>query len=186
MKFILSFGFAVLILISCSSLAVPENAPSPVATRLPSTSTPSRQYPVPSSTDIQLPFNPDMGSDEYCKPPYAVLPVEDGNDISEDEITHELVNIWLRRYKQTGAPPACRIEDYTIEKVYSDPSVYSQALEPRGDFMRVVVFSVKPIQIPSDWMSFPGELDQDNWLHVSHIVAVTKTNEGYTLEFAYP
>ena len=141
---------------------------------------------MPSSTDIQLPFNSDSETNEYCKPPFAVLPVEDGNDISEDEIVYELIGMWLRRYKQDAAPPFCRIADYSVDKVYDDPGIYSQVLEPRGDFKRVVVFSVKLTQVPSDWMGFTGELDQDNWLHISHIVAITETNEGYTLEFTYP
>lgn len=144
------------------------------------------QLPVPSPTDIRLPINPDAGSNEYCKPPSAILPVEDGNDISEDEIVHELVKIWLRRYKQPAAPAFCRIADYSIDKVYDDPAIYSKVLEPRGDFKRVVAFSVKLIRVPSDWMSFAGDLDQENWLHISHIVAITKTSVGYKLEFAYP
>ena len=112
--------------------------------------------------------------------------MEDGNDISEDEIVYELVKIWLRRYKQPAAPSFCRIADFTIDSVYDDPGIYSKVLEPRGDFKRVVVFSVKPVTVPSDWMSFAGELDQENWLHISHIVAITETSEGYKLEFAYP
>ncbi len=79
--------------------------------------------------------------------------------------------------------PHCR---FTIDNVYDDPGIYSKVLEPRGDFKRVVVFSVKLVQVSSDWMSFAGELDQENWLHVSHIVAITRTSEGYKLEFAYP
>src|SRR6266508_3289804 len=94
--------------------------------------------------------------------------------------------MWLRRYKNPEAHPYCRIDGYTIDKVYYDPGVNSQPLEPKGDFMRMVVFSVKLIQIPNEWMSFAGELDQNNWLHVSHIVAISKTNEGYKMEFAYP
>jgi hypothetical protein len=154
----------------------------PAATSMPEFT----QLVAPSPTGMQLPFNPDTGSNEYCKPPYAVLSIEEGNDISEDEIVHELLKIWLRRYKQPEAPAFCRIADYSIDKVYNDPGVYSKVLEPRGDFKRVAVFSVKLIQVPSDWMSFAGELDQDNWLHVSHIVAITKTSDGYTLEFANP
>ena len=92
----------------------------------------------------------------------------------------------MRRYNQPNAPLSCRIAAYTIDKVYDDPGIYSQALEPRGDFKRVIVLSVKLIQLPSDWMSFAGELDQDNWLHVTHIVAITETSEGYKMEFAYP
>jgi hypothetical protein len=190
MKILSVFLLPGFLLVGCSSLAAQPITAVP-ATSLPTTKAATSaleltQFVVPSPTDIQLPINPDVGSSEYCKPPFAILPVEDGNDISEDEITYELVRMWLRRYKQPQAPALCRIADYSIDKVYDDPGIYSKVLEPRGDFKRVVVFSVKLVQVPSDWMSFAGELDQENWLHISHIVAITKTNEGYTLEFAYP
>ena len=35
----------------------------------------------------------------------------------------------------------------------------SLPLEPKGDFMRNVQFSIKLIQIPTDWMSWAGEFD---------------------------
>jgi hypothetical protein len=189
MKILFAFSLASFLLTGCSSL--PYQSPTVTLTgsnaTQAATSIPEfTQLSVASPTDIQLSFNPDAGNNEYCKPPYAILPVEDGNDISEDEIVHELVKIWLRRYKQPEAPGFCRIADYSIDKVYDNPGIYSKVLEPRGDFKRVVVFSVKLIQVPSGWMSFAGELDQENWLHISHIVTITKINEGYKLEFANP
>jgi len=189
MKHLLAFSLVGFLLIGCGSLPA-QSVTAPPAVTIPSQSATSApeftQFPIPSPTAIQLPYNPDAVSQEYCKPPYAILPVEDGNDISEDEIVYQLVRIWLRRYKQPEAPAFCRIADYSIDKVYDDPGIYSQVLEPRGDFKRVIVFSVKLVQVPSDWMSFAGQLDQENWLHTSHIVAITKTSEGYTLEFANP
>jgi hypothetical protein len=190
MKIFFAFSLIAFLLMGCSSQPAYSMTTTPLAdipSQAASATAVFTQLPVPSPTDIQLPFGSDTGDDqEYCKAPYAVLPVEDGNDISEDEIVYELVRIWLRRYSQPAAPALCRIAAYSIDKVYDDPGIYAKVLEPRGDFKRVVVFSVKLIQVPSDWMSFSGELDQDNWLHVSHIVAITKTNEGYKLEFAYP
>jgi hypothetical protein len=189
MKFFLAFSLAAFLFLGCSfvpnrsvTASRTESTAAQPATFIPEVT----QIPMASPTDIQLPFNPEADVEEYCKPPYAVLPVEDGNDISEDEIVHELVKIWLRRYRQPEAPGLCRIADYSIDQVYDDPGIYSKVLEPRGDFKRVVVFSVKLVQVPSDWMSFAGELDQENWLHISHIVAITKTNEGYRLDFANP
>jgi hypothetical protein len=165
------------------------NTPTLVATVIPTlvTSTPIfRQDLTPSPTNIQLPFNPEVKNNGDCKPPYAILPVSDNNDISEDEIVYELIQIWLRRYANPNADLFCRIDRYTIDKVYYDLSILSGPLEPRGDFMRVVLFSVKLLQVPSDWMSFSGELDQENWLHLSQPVAVFKTNDGYTMQLAYP
>ena len=189
MKIFLVFSFIEFILSGCGSLPA-HSATAPSAVTIPSQSVTSApeftQFPLPSPTDIQLPYNPDAGSQEYCKPPYAILPVEENNDISEDEIVYELVRIWLRRYKQPEAPAFCRIAEYSIDKVYDDPGIYTQVLAPRGDFKRVIVFSVKLVQVPSDWMSFAGQLDQENWLHIRHIVAITKTSEGYMLEFANP
>jgi hypothetical protein len=151
----------------------------------PATSTVSLDLTA-SPTDAPLPLNTNAGSDEYCRPPYAILPVGDDNDISEDEIVYELMRIWLRRYSDPNAPAACRIDGFTINEVYYDKDILSQSLEPRGDFMRLVDFSVKLIQPPAEWMSFSGELDQEHWLHLRHPVSVFETLEGYTMQFAYP
>lgn len=145
-----------------------------------------RQEASPPPTDIQLPFNSTVENNEYCKSPSTNVAVSDNNDISEDEIVYQLLKIWLRRYANPNVPLFCRIDAYTIDKVYYDLSLLSGPLEPRGDFMRVAVFSVKLIQASNDWMSFSGELDPENWLHLSQPVAVFKTNEGYTMQFAYP
>ena len=182
MKFLVALFFIGFLLIGCTSVVA-----TPISTVLPiSTHTATSQAVIPSPTSLALPSNSETGSDEYCKPPYAVLPVSDGNDISEDEIVYELMKIWLRRYASPDAPLSCRIDGFTIDRVYFDRDILSRPLEPRGDFMRLVDFSVKPIQAPSDWMSFSGELDPKNWLHVRHPVSVFETLEGYTMQFAYP
>lgn len=183
--------FIGLLLMGCSATVPAATLPSITSTSTdtasPSTSTPIfRQALISTPTDIQLPFNPNVSNGEYCRSPYALLAVIENNDISENEIVYKLVKIWLRRYKQPNAPAFCRIDDYTIDKVYDAPGLYSTALEPRGDLMRVIAFSVKLVQIPNDWMSFAGELDQNNWLHLGHIVAITKTTEGYKMQFANP
>jgi hypothetical protein len=171
------------------------NTPSPISIDVPASVPPTpnvsstpvfRQDVYPSPTAIQLPFNSKVENNEFCKSPSANLAVSENNDISEDEIVYQLIKIWLRRYSNPSAPLFCRIDGYTIENIYYDLSILSGPLEPRGDFMRVADFSVKLIQIPSDWMSFSGELDQENWLHLSQPVAVFKTNEGYTMQFAHP
>jgi hypothetical protein len=171
-----------LFIVACNT-----SVPAPTVIRSSVTPTPIfTQGFIPSPTDIQLPFNSESRINEYCQPPSAILPVSDNNDISEDEIVYELTKIWLRRYANPNAPLFCRIDGYTIDKVYYDLSILSGPLEPKGDFMRVVVFSVKLIQVSSDWMGFTGELDQENWLHLRQPVAIFKTNHGYTMQFAYP
>jgi hypothetical protein len=108
MKTILAPLLAGLILSGCGfagSQSAPVTPPKPTRAQTITLIPEVTHLPVPSPTDIQLPFNPDAGSNGYCKPPSAILPVEDGNDISEDKIVHELVKIWLSRYQQPAAPP---------------------------------------------------------------------------------
>jgi hypothetical protein len=177
-SFLIGFLF-----IGCTSVPVPATT---VPSEQPASTPILRNNAVSSPTAIQLPYNPEVSSDDYCKPPYAVLQVSENSNLSQDEIVYELMDIWLKRYASPDAPPFCRIDGYTIDKVYDNPAGYSSALEPKGDFMRIVSFSVKLIQIPTDWMSLSGELDQENWLHTSHVVAISKISDGYRLEFAYP
>lgn len=181
MKILFAFCLIGFLLFGCASVAAPTTTIPPI-----STDTETSSAVIPSPTDPPLPSDSETNSDAYCKPPYAVLPVGDGNDISEDEIIYALMNVWLRRYSDPNAPLFCRINAFTIDDVFYDINILSQPLEPRGDFMRVVAFSVKPIQTTNAWMSFSGERDQENWLHVRHAVAVFETTEGYTMEFAYP
>jgi hypothetical protein len=171
------------LLIGCASTAAPVATVLPASTQ---TTTPFAAPPFGQDIISSPTFSSETGSDEYCRPPYAVLSVSDGDDISEDEIVYELMEIWLKRYISPDAPPLCRIDGFTIDKVYFDLDILSRPLEPRGDFMRLVEFSVKLIQSSTDWMSFSGELDQEHWLHVRHSVSIFELPEGYTMQFAYP
>jgi hypothetical protein len=163
-----------------TSLPTSNSTPEPATTEV------FRQNIAATATDIQLPYNLVTESSEYCQSPYAILPMRDTENLSEDEIAYKLVDIWLSRYKKPEAHPYCRIDDYTIDKVYYDERTPYLPLEPKGDIMRVVIFSVKLIQVPADWMALSGEIDQNNWLHTAHAIAIFKTTEGYTMEFANP
>jgi hypothetical protein len=120
------------------------------------------------------------------KPPYAALSLVSAVDLSEEEITRKLVDEWLNRYTGLAVDPFCRIDNYRIDDISSDPKVNSLPLQPRGDFMRVVKFSVKLIQLPSDWMSFQGELDQENWLNIRQYVSISTVGDDYVMVFSHP
>jgi hypothetical protein len=165
---------------SVTSPAITSSDIKPTATEV------FRQNLSPTATEIQLSFNPNVKNDGNCEPPNASLSKTEAENLSEDEIAYKLFDIWLSDYKKPGAPLYCRIADYTIDKVYYDERTPYLPLEPKGDIMRVVIFSVKLIQIPNVWMSFSGEIDQDNWLHTAHAIAIFKTDTGYIMKFANP
>ncbi len=145
-----------------------------------------RQNISATATNLQLPYNLVTQSSEYCQVPPPILPLYETKNLSEDQIVYKLVELWLSRYKKPEAHPYCRIDDYTIDKIYYDKHMLSFPVEPQGDIMRVVVFSLKLIQIPNDWMSFSGEIDQNNWLHITQTFAIFKTETGYVMKFAFP
>jgi hypothetical protein len=158
----------------------PTTASKPTATEV------FRKNLTLTATDIQLPYNLVYESSEYCQPPYAFLPIKETQNLTEDEIGYKLIDIWLSRYKKAEAHPYCRIADYTINKIYYNERISSLPLEPKGDFMRVADFSIRLIQIPNEWMSFSGRIDQSNWLHLAHAFAIFKIDKGYSMRFAYP
>jgi hypothetical protein len=145
-----------------------------------------RQNLAPTATDIQLPYNLVNESSEYCQPPSGFLPIKEAENLTDDEIGYRLIDIWLSRYKKAEAHPYCRIAGYIINMVYYDERISSLPLEPKGDFTRVADFSIKLIQVPNDWMSFSGRIDQKNWLHLVHAFASLKMEEGYSMKFAFP
>ncbi len=144
-------------------------------------------------TPIQLPFvKVDEGHTdiEYCdKPNEVFLPISDAHGLSEDEIAGKLISLFLDYYNNPQAPGYCRVDGYRIEKVFYDENLAtSPTMMPKGDFMRVVDFSIKLIQIPNVWMSYSGEIDQQNWLHTSEVLAIFKhkTRGVYTMVFSRP
>jgi hypothetical protein len=186
-KFVILFTMQLISACS-SSLHVPEvtTTLSPTITITPSPEPTSATAIAPTPTDIQLPYNLVQESSEYCQSPYAVLSIANAEGLSKDEIARVLVGIWLERYKNPKAHPYCRIEDFRVDDIYSNPKVNATSLEPKGDFMRVVKFSIKLIQVPTDWLAFPGEIDTENWLTVIWNISISKIDDNYDMVFAYP
>lgn len=186
-KFIILF--TMLLISACSSsLQVPEVTTTLSSTRTitPSLEPTSAAAIAPTPTDIQLPYNPVQESSKYCQSPYAVLSIANAEGLSEHEISRRLVGIWLERYKTPKAHPYCRVDDYRVDAIYSNPEGKATSLRPKGDFMRVVKFSIKLIQVPTDWLAFPGEIDTENWLTVIWNISISKLDDNYEMVFAYP
>jgi len=189
-KIITAILLAAFILASC------ETAPTPVPTKtaaaLPTlTTTPplpilSPTQPTPTQTQIQLPFDGSVVNSIDCQSPDVALPDSDALGSSEDEITGKLLELWLAYYQAPQAPRFCHIAGHTIDQVVYDERTLYLPLEPKGNFMRLVRFSIKLIQLPNSWMSWAGVIDPQNWEHLSGFVAVFHSNAVYTMEFANP
>ena len=141
---------------------------------------------ITTPTAIQLPFNDANFEDEYCQSPKVVLPLADANGLDENEIAGKLMEQWLAYFNALQAPDYCRIDGYRVDEVFYDERTPDLPLEPKGDFIRTARFSVLLVQMPSFWMSWAGEIDQQNWLHAGSNIAVFLTEEGYFFEFANP
>jgi len=158
--------------------------PLPPATPLPPTVV-SVQRPV-IATKIQLPFNEKSFEGDYCQYPSVKLSTSDAQGLTVSEIARELMGLHLSYFNAPQAPDWCRVDGYKIDKVYYDERTPNLPLEPKGDFMRVVYYSIKLIQIPNMWMSLSGEIDQQNWLHTGANLAIFRLEDGYTMKFAHP
>lgn len=162
------------------------SAPTSTETLEPTATEVFRQNISATATDIQLPFNPEVKSDGYCLYSQTFIAKAETLRLSENKLAQKLFEKWLDHYNTKAAPLFCQIDNYTIDKVYYDERTPYFPLEPKGDIMRVVVFSIKLIQIPNYWMSLAGEIDQNNWLHTAQAVAIFKTDTGYIMKFANP
>ena len=138
-------------------------------------------------TPIQLPFVENFNKD--CNNPAVVdLPISDAQGLSEDDIAEKLMSLYLDSFNNPQVSDFCRIDGYRIEKAFYDSRLELPTFSPKGDFMRVVQFSVKLIQIPNVWMSYSGEIDQQNWFHISEALAIFKneTRGVYTMFLSRP
>ena len=140
----------------------------------------------PTPTEFRLPFNDKNVESHYCQGHGDMLAAREGQGLSDDEIVRRVMGRWLAYFQAPKAPDWCRIAGYSIDEVYYNASALAPPVEPQGDIMRVVRFSVKLVQVPNAWMSFAGEVDQRNWLHTAEAVAVFRSVNGYTMQFATP
>jgi hypothetical protein len=188
----ISFVFLVIFVLSACSPAAKvlptetvTQKPTSTSTLLPS-AIPSIQ-PLATPTAFQLPWN-EIPNDTtgYCLLAPTQLVASDTQGLSEDEIAMKLIDLWLAYFNAPQAPGDCHVDGYHVDEVYYDERTPYLPLEPKGDFMRVVRFSVKLVQIPNSWMTWAGEIDQQNWLHTGANLAIFRLEDGYTMKFAYP
>lgn len=161
-------------------------SPTPAATMPLVTPTILRQQQVSTPTQLPLPFDDTDIDHEHCQSPAVLLSLSDAQGLNEDEIAGKLMDLWLSYFSVPNISGYCRIDGYHIDKVFYDERTPYLPLEPKGDFMRVVQFSIKLVQEPSFWDSNSGERDPQNWLHTGNNMAIFHGNTGYTMQFAYP
>ncbi len=148
---------------------------------------PTLTEPYATPTELQLPFNDKDVETQFCQWPAIELSVSDAQGLNDDQIAGKLMELSLAYFNDPRAPDWCRIGGYRIDEVcYDAHALAYPPIEPQGDIMRVVRFSLRLIQVPNAWMSLPGKVDQQNWLHSGRAVAVFRSNTGYTMRFASP
>jgi hypothetical protein len=188
-KVSVAVSLVILALASCAPAA--EDIPTRTAVVLPTLIPPLptvESAPLPATpTEFQLPFNDKNVENQYCRSPEIPLPLSEAQGLSDNEIVGKLVALQLAYFSTPQAPDWCRIDGYKIDEVYYDEHALAYPpVEPQGDIMRVVRYSIKLVQIPNMWMSLPGEVDQQNWLHTVGAFAVFRTYYGYTMKAANP
>lgn len=167
--------------------------PLPITKPVKVTSTPMSVLTLqPTATQIQLPYIRKSGDYQYCKQsPVVELSFSGAQGLSDDEIAAELMSLFLDYFNNPQAPGRCRIDGYSIDLVDQVKPETATQIEPKGNFVRYVGYSIKLIQVPNIWMSLSGNIDQQNWFHTGGILAITKvlksdSEGGYTMKFAYP
>jgi hypothetical protein len=190
------------IFISCAPIntsqptLVPTDTPSSTPT-IPPSKTPTPRIPTntptpqlsPVATQNGLPvfeINEFTVDHKYCNSPEVFLPKTDAQGLNDDKIAQKLMELWLDYFNTSQAPNYCRVNGYTIDKVYYNELIASYPLVPKGDFLRAIQFSVKLIQYPNFWIPLSGDIDKENRLHAEIYLAVFQASTGYTMKFARP
>ncbi len=211
-RVLLIVAFLVLGLAACSPSTAPVPYPlsstdTPVATvtpvpsrrpiitidpRLILTTTPLTQTLTPAESRALATLNaPRPTPDAYCyHPPKFLLPIADAQGLNEDQIVIKLMELYLAYHHSPQAPDLCRVEEYHIDRVYYDERFATLLIEPKGDFMRRVLYSVKLPLIDTHPYSFWAvlvvpEKDQ-GWYQSGANVAIFRSDSGYTMKFANP
>jgi len=198
-RFLRRFTLSALVfaLLGCTPLTSSEQVPSlnlPTATIVVEAVQSSTAMPPtpaePTPTRIPLPrAEPPNVESAYCNhPPVVELSFSNAKGLSEDEIAEKLMGLHLDYFSDPQAPDWCRTDGYRIEKVFELDTKDAKPLTPKGDFMRVVQYSIKLIQFPSFYLAAPGEIDQQNWFHISQVLSIFiyESDAVYKMQFAHP
>lgn len=146
---------------------------------------PTPEPVAPVSTEGGIPvfeINETTVDQEYCQLPEVWLSATEAQGLDDDEIARRLMTLWLDYFNTPQAPGYCRVDGYVIDRVYYD----NHPVEPRSNLMRTIEFSIKLVQYPASWAAWAGEVDDQNWLHTGVTIAVFRSDEGYTMQFARP
>jgi len=130
-------------------------APTLVSTFTPEATLTPTETVHPTSTPFDLPLNEHNYEGVYCQYPPVKLPIAEAQGLSEDEIAERLLEMTLAYFNDPEAPDWCRVDGFTIDGISYDELTPLLPLEPKGDWMRAVKYSVKLIQVPNFWMSLP-------------------------------
>jgi hypothetical protein len=113
----------------------------------------------------------------------ARVRIEDATNNSQEEIVTILVTQWLDHYKTQSQVPSATIKDYSVDKI--------NLLNPFCDqFFEIVAgvrFSIIPVQVPNDYVGFPGEAINPNdvWWQLSAPFGIFKDGEFYRLRLVF-
>ena len=199
--------FLLLLLTACAPFPVtqPIGVTQPAATSshlptlppqpLPSTSTPSPTVVIgPTRTPIQLPLELPTASVEQidCGGLYVLeLPVSELQGKDESDVVIKMAEIYLQRYTNPLLTAGCKVDGYRVDEIHTLTPAQAAPLSPKGDFLRGIRFSVKLIQLKSLWITYSGEIDQENWLHTGRVFAFSRIvnasgQDVYRMEMAFP
>ena len=178
----------VVFLGACQPAVIPIPSVTAIFTEQPAMETAMAIAPItPTSTEFPLRYDPNItGESEYCNLAQVNLLKTETEGLSIEEVTQKLMELWLEHYLAPDAPLFCIIQQYQIDRIYYDERIANLPLEPKGDYVYVVDFSVMLTHVPNSWMSYPGYVDQDGWLHTSQVVAIFETDEEFVMRFAHP
>lgn len=119
------------------------------------------------------------------------LPVSEMQGMDDGEIAAKMAETYLQRYTNSLITTGCRIDGYRVDEIIELTQDRAAPLNPKGDFLRGIRFSVKLIQLKSLWITYAGEIDQENWLHTGRTFAFTRLvntsgQDVYRMEMAFP
>ncbi|MFZ5881451.1 MAG: hypothetical protein ACOY0R_18950 [Chloroflexota bacterium] len=162
----LTFILGLALLAGCSQNAYPN--PSPEGTSgVPPT--------LVEATPIQLPYIEKSVEGQYCRRQVISLPISETQGWSDDEIAEKIMSLYLDYFNNPQAPDYCRVDGYRIDAVFRDEKLEATSLAPNNGFLRGIQFSIKLVQLPNYWMGYIGELDEQNWYHLSDVLVVFKS-----------
>lgn len=118
------------------------------------------------------------GSSLWEQMPTALLPIQDNECVSPNDLVNQLVDQWLHNIEVDAPNLPCGLEDYKVDTITIKPNT----LTPQYEIVAIVEYEVNPGRFTDcSWLSDRGFILENGWIKTHDPFGVYRKDGYYQL-----